>query len=1366
MGAGASASGGGGGGWKGKVKVKQGKKDVDVDPIADALVPPGWMRVLRGDNIEGFVRAEQMKHAHKLPGYYAERAVAWHLSLADAQGDKEAMGIVPKGSGLIGLEVTPINPNDPLQRQYARFLSEVSPRVEGLEPSLMLRADEASITDPEEQRPDEFWAIEAWIRVSAKPSAMDGLLQSGAMAATAVEIAAANKPWPIPCLLEPVPEPQPPLERSAEDLLNSATTKFEAGDPAGALQEYKEAAKAAQLNLYMLRTRKQLLLGNGTGAAFRKSRDMMDRSIHHAQELTLWRAVIDEEDWIQMENDLWLPKLALVLISTPLDQMVIRAMATAGWIAAALALDDFEEATAGYEEFGHGRKLHSFIERRPVARALAAYELHKPQPKFDYDETWYHYRAVRDHTARHAEDLELQRGDVVAVASSGRHETGWWEGFLPTGAYGLLPCHAVEPLAATDVSAQQLHTWRPIRYPNRVHFVTPMSNGVASKGRRPVASETFPLPQSPPSDGMHARRGTLNTRSANDLRDTEIVWKTATGTPTVDLRTALVRSRVAEPLLCLPRRRGARQKVISQQSPWPYKTTHIPETGQSGVNLINWPPRKGQIDDPGNPERAASPVDDINRGASGEDVVDARFTDPDFLAAATSLAGGWEDGGDTGGRWLCNPPLGHDMEARYKSIEWARSSLLRADTSKPERAVLNKLSRSLPLFHPRNAVTGKGTALPSDVIAGETESAFLSVLVVLARRTPIRIERLIKNLGRGRYVVRFQDFGRDCIIDVDEFLPCVRQRTEGASSGELLEGGALVPVFAQITSGVLWPALIEKAWAKYYRIGITAGSYHTVTGAISDPGDALTALTGAPVEYQNCDPARKSSGVAEQLWQKVRTSLDKDYLVCAGTGGSRQSHADELKLMGLEPLRAYAIAAAVQVNIRSDKTQRLIQLRSPSHDTAWQGDWGPESDLWTSAIRAEMTGKCDTGAEKGCFWMAWDDFCNQFHGIYICLCRADWERSADRACIPLQAPRLQPDLMYSLGKDADEFDDEVKAAQESATKLHVGTSWTAVAYFHITIPPGSRRASRKSLIAVSQRDLRAVLGNSYAAIEFRVLGGSRQQLGTQGHKLIGRSDCRVDKEVWLECELESDAEYMVVVEVAGCTKIASAKYDVRENGQTAKTIELMASCWRESDQNHLNGPALEHGDEETDLDAADEPMKSSTKSTWMPECGSGGSSAELAAGLWGVRSDISVRAMSSHDAWDRLSRWYSTRIAKLAGDGQAYDLRKEGDTVGLPHWFEWVCEEEKVLVLRYVNKSGSVVIREALQWRLGGMRVVGESTSVRSSSHQTGVDAKSVDVVVGPGEEALLIVQGCVLGMPTAHEYDRATTLDFLETNI
>lgn len=480
----------------------------------------------------------------------------------------------------------------------------------------------------------------------------------------------------------------------------------------------------------------------------------------------------------------------------------------------------------------------------------------------------------------------------------------------------------------------------------------------------------------------------------------------------MDLATAVVRARKAEPLRRMGRRRGGRQQVISAATPMPYQTTHTPQSGQASADLSNWPPQEMlmTLSSPGTASPSGSPRAGDNKEPdnSAELALAMRFVDPTFPSDPTSLAGGWEGSGMVGGRWLCNPPLSHETFDAYKLVTWARACLLRADTNKAERAVLNPLRNALPLMHARNELTGKGTALPSDVVTGEGESAFLSVLVVLARRTPIRIERIIKSLGFGRYAVRFQDFGSDRTVDIDEFLPCSRVVAHGASSGEVLEGGALVPVFAQITSGVLWGALIEKAWAKYYRLGAAektvAGSYHTVNGVISDPGDALAVLTGAPVEYRSCADARKHHELAEELWKFVRSGHDEGYVVCAGTGGSRTSDADELKLCGLEPLKAYAVAASVEVRVGPEHMQRLIQLRSPSGNSTWLGEWGPQSDLWTSSIRQEMTGKCDTGAEQGCFWMGWNDFVGRLKGVYMCRCHADWERAAGSMRLQLTPP--------------------------------------------------------------------------------------------------------------------------------------------------------------------------------------------------------------------------------------------------------------------------------------------------------------------------------------------------------------------------
>ena len=224
-------------------------------------------------------------------------------------------------------------------------------------------------------------------------------------------------------------------------------------------------------------------------------------------------------------------------------------------------------------------------------------------------------------------------------------------------------------------------------------------------------------------------------------------------------------------------------------------------------------------------------------------------------------------------------------------------------------------------------------------------------------------------------------------------------------------------------------------------------------------------------------------------------------------------------------------------------------------------------------------------------------------------------------------------------------------------------------------------------------------------------------------------------------------------------------------------MELSASCWRESKNSHIAGHSMSESEEEDD--DAFWPGETGGLAGEIPDdvwMSRGSNTQELESNFWGAGSDVTVTPLSADDAWATLSKWFSRRIEVSIGDGESYDLGKEGDTVGSPKWAEWTCEAEKVVVLRYVNNSGSVVIREHLRWGLGGMRVIAASGDVTPSSRPLGSPSSrppsqrlgpvsSVDVVVAPGQTALLVVHGAVLGVPTAHEYERAVTLDFVETN-
>jgi hypothetical protein len=294
---------------------------------------------------------------------------------------------------------------------------------------------------------------EGWARV---PAALSRLREAGgteagpyvnhpSFAATLVDFHSVKNVWAVPTLLGPPPESKPALEQEADAILATATKLFqEDGDAELALAAYEAAAQAASQITYMVRTREEQLTGQGQGTSFRKSTEITDRSIHTASEGSCWRAVEefqpgdedgsgddgDQRAMIKLACGMWLPKAMLVIRKTPLDQLAIRALATAGMLAATLELYGAKDKRAAtiYQQFLSDEGICDFVERPEVANVLAAYKMAAPQPA---TEQWEYYRVREgyERPARHPEDLALEPGAVVAVAPAGQHnDSGWWEG--------------------------------------------------------------------------------------------------------------------------------------------------------------------------------------------------------------------------------------------------------------------------------------------------------------------------------------------------------------------------------------------------------------------------------------------------------------------------------------------------------------------------------------------------------------------------------------------------------------------------------------------------------------------------------------------------------------------------------------------------------------------------------------------------------------------------------------------------------------------------------------------------------------------------------------------------------------------------
>jgi hypothetical protein len=177
------------------------------------------------------------------------------------------------------------------------------------------------------------------------------------------------------------------------------------------------------------------------------------------------------------------------------------------------------------------------------------------------------------------------------------------------------------------------------------------------------------------------------------------------------------------------------------------------------------------------------------------------------------------------------------------------------------------------------------------------------------------------------------------IVIVDDFIPSL--------------SGHQTPTFAQTNRNVIWPLLIEKAWAK-----INDGYSNTVSGKASWP---LHVLTGFPCSLQDFLHIDK-----EQLWENIKFhDLRNDIMVCGSSNEGK----------GIIRSHAYTLISALEVLDSSGNKIRLICLRNPWGSHEWTGDWCDTSDKWTPELRKQVH---LVTSDDGVFWMSYTDFLEYF----------------------------------------------------------------------------------------------------------------------------------------------------------------------------------------------------------------------------------------------------------------------------------------------------------------------------------------------------------------------------------------------------
>lgn len=294
-----------------------------------------------------------------------------------------------------------------------------------------------------------------------------------------------------------------------------------------------------------------------------------------------------------------------------------------------------------------------------------------------------------------------------------------------------------------------------------------------------------------------------------------------------------------------------------------------------------------------------------------------------------------------------------------------------------------------------------GTPSAEDILQGALgDCYFVSALAVVAMREELLRKLIVgqeTNHEIGAYQVRLCIDGFWTIIVVDDFLPVTEQ-------------GMLA--FASGARGQMWPAIIEKAFAKVCH-GYAALSSGTCL-------EALQILTGAPcirvrlgienskeVNFSSCHQGgalgnhRKLFSI-DDLWIELDSCLAAGFLVASSCGRADLGDSvEDVKARGLSTSHAYSVISVKAISLDDGKIERLIQLRNPWGRRSWNGEWSDNSAEWTPRIQHEL-GYYGGGNIVGIFWMSMSTFFRYFSAVDICRIRSEKSSWSEvRVSVPL-----------------------------------------------------------------------------------------------------------------------------------------------------------------------------------------------------------------------------------------------------------------------------------------------------------------------------------------------------------------------------
>jgi calpain len=171
-----------------------------------------------------------------------------------------------------------------------------------------------------------------------------------------------------------------------------------------------------------------------------------------------------------------------------------------------------------------------------------------------------------------------------------------------------------------------------------------------------------------------------------------------------------------------------------------------------------------------------------------------------------------------------------------------------------------------------------------------------------------------------------------------------------------------------------WPALLEKAYAKFY------GSYEFLRGG--NTSEAQEDFTGGVAEIFYL-----KNNIPSNFYRILEKSFEKNSLICCSMD-AKEDEVEELTPQGLVKGHAYSITKIKFANIKMPKSSgkiELIRLRNPwGNEVEWKGNFSDTSRAWQFIPKAEKESLDLKIEPDGEFWMSYRDFLEHFHTVEIC----------------------------------------------------------------------------------------------------------------------------------------------------------------------------------------------------------------------------------------------------------------------------------------------------------------------------------------------------------------------------------------------